>query len=230
MLLPLSCAVLTTFAALADAQGFHDTIVRPEPALNSLNRPGAIPDLKLDNSFRETTFRPESTVISTQSTVSPQSVSSEQPVSSSSVTIQVTPPPEDDSHHTEVHHPHHTDPTPNPPFTSETNTVTTQIPPPMVIRGGERYPQTRTRPITEEEATTMNYAELRYAINEMYARHGADFSKAAITRRFLKDLAGYRPRIGVSLDDIEKEFNQFEYANGQVLAKHKNDRWARGER
>jgi hypothetical protein len=76
MFLLQACAVLTTFAALVNAQGFHETIVPPEPALNPLNRPAAIPDLKLDNSLRETTLKPEPTVISTQSDIRQQSVSS----------------------------------------------------------------------------------------------------------------------------------------------------------
>jgi hypothetical protein len=97
--------------------------------------------------------------------------------------------------------------------------------------GGESYPQTRTRVITEQEAAAMSYAQLRYAINEIYARHGADFpSQPAIANRFLKDLTGYRPRKGVSMDDIEKEFSAIEYANEQVLAKYKAQRSASGER
>ena len=50
---------------------------------------------------------------------------------------------------------------------------------------GEKFSQTRTRVISDEEAGGMSFAKLRYAINEIYARHGADFaSKPELRSQF----------------------------------------------
>jgi hypothetical protein len=95
---------------------------------------------------------------------------------------------------------------------------------------GERYPQTRTRQITEGEAAAMSYAELRYAINEMYARHGADFPKDPLIAKRFRPFTWYHPRKGTSMGDIEKEFSEIERANLEVLGKYRDQRRAAGER
>ena len=45
----------------------------------------------------------------------------------------------------------------------------------QLARDGERYPQTRQRLLAIEDLNGLNAAEIRYAINEIYARHGASF-------------------------------------------------------
>ena len=86
------------------------------------------------------------------------------------------------------------------------------------------------RLITEEEAAAMSYAHLRHAINEIYARHGADFSnQPAIANRF-RQFEWYHPRIGVPMSEIENEFSETERANVLMLAKYRDQRKASGER
>ena len=98
------------------------------------------------------------------------------------------------------------------------------------IYTGEKYPQTRTRLITEEEAAAMSFAELRYAINEIYARHGADFpNQRAIARRF-RQFEWYHPRMGVQPSEIENEFTDTERDNVKLLAGYRDQRRASGER
>jgi len=162
-------------------------------------------------------------VISTPSAISQQSVSSDQPVTSSS--IQVTPtPPEQIEHH--IHHHAEESPTPTPPVISTQSAISEQ----SATGGGERYPQTRTRLITEQETAAMSYAQLRYAINEIYARHGFDFSsQPAIANRF-RPFEWYQPKEGVLMTEIENEFSETERANVKVLARYRDQRWASGER
>jgi nitrate reductase NapE component len=101
---------------------------------------------------------------------------------------------------------------------------------PITTGDGERFPYTRTRLITEQEAAAMSYADLRYAINEMYARHGADFQgQRAIANQF-RQFEWYHPRTGVLMSEIENEFSETERANVLVLAKYRDQRRASGER
>jgi hypothetical protein len=94
---------------------------------------------------------------------------------------------------------------------------------PIATPDGERL-------ITEEEAAAMSYAGLRYAINEIYARHGADFpNQQAIANRF-RQFEWYHPRIGVPTSEIENEFSETERANVLMLAKYRDQRKANGER
>jgi hypothetical protein len=94
---------------------------------------------------------------------------------------------------------------------------------------GERFPQTRTRMMTDQEAAAMSYAELRYAINEIYARHGADFpTQRAIADRF-RQFDWYHPRTGVPMNEIENEFSAIECANVLVLANYKKRMSVSGE-
>jgi len=212
MFLLLSCAVLTTFSALTNAQ-IHETRFRPEPVLNL---PTAIQNQSviLNNpNLGETIIQREPTVISTPSAIS-------QPV----IQVTPTPPEEDNSHH--IHGPENTSPTPTPPVISTQSAISEQ----SATGGGERYPQTRTKLITEQETAAMSYAQLRYAINEIYARHGFDFSRQpAIANRF-RPFEWYHPKEGVLMTEIENEFSETERANVKVLARYRDQRWASGER
>jgi hypothetical protein len=82
---------------------------------------------------------------------------------------------------------------------------------------GERYPATRTRLLALEELNRFSESELRYAINEMFARHGADFAKREIKQQFA-NFVWYRPRPEMSFDEIELQlFSDLERANLKVL-------------
>jgi len=87
---------------------------------------------------------------------------------------------------------------------------------------GEKFPETRTRLMTESEAGEMSYAKLRYAINEMYARYGADFANRPELRRQFEKFSWYRPQSGLSWNEIEAKFSEIERANQELLAKHRD--------
>jgi hypothetical protein len=70
---------------------------------------------------------------------------------------------------------------------------------------GERFPQTRTTSLSPQYLQTLSAEDIRYAINEMFARYGADFPKAEIKQQFSR-FSWYRPRPGLDFDDIESQF------------------------
>ena len=82
---------------------------------------------------------------------------------------------------------------------------------------GERFPETRTRWIDANVVSRLSPEDLQYAINEMFARHGADFPKEETKRHFAR-FPWYRPRPGVDFDQIEgREFSDIEKANLKLL-------------
>jgi hypothetical protein len=82
---------------------------------------------------------------------------------------------------------------------------------------GERYPETRTRLLRNSEVTELNSAQLRYAINEMFARRGACFPQRELTSQF-GQFSWYRPRPGLTFDQVEAEFSRIEKTNLELLA------------
>jgi len=87
---------------------------------------------------------------------------------------------------------------------------------PTRAMAGEKFPETQSRQLSESDASKMTLDGIRYAINEMFARHGADFPKAEIKRQFQR-FAWYRPRVGVDFDQIEADFSDVEKANVKLL-------------
>ena len=88
---------------------------------------------------------------------------------------------------------------------------------------GESYPQTRMRFLTAGDIQDWNDDKLRYAINEMYARHGADFNDANITRSFQR-FSWYRPAPGATYDDVERNFTEIEKQNLNLLGTYRNSK------
>jgi YARHG domain len=89
--------------------------------------------------------------------------------------------------------------------------------PPAASYPGERYPQTRQRVMTPAEIDALNLAQLRYAINEMYARHGASFpSQPPIEAQFRK-FPWYHPVPTLTFDQIEASFSEIEKENILLL-------------
>ena len=87
---------------------------------------------------------------------------------------------------------------------------------------GERYPATRLRALTPEYVSDMDFGEVRYAINEMFARHGATFPKPEISAVFA-NYRWYQPKAGATFDDIEaRSFSPVERANLKVLSDHRD--------
>lgn len=109
---------------------------------------------------------------------------------------------------------------PQTPVTSNYTTSTGEADVPSYV--GEHYPQTRTRLISDEEAGSMSYAKLRYAINEVYARHGAEFATKPELRQQFSRYGWYTPRDGASFEEIEQDLSSIERANIETLAKYRN--------
>ena len=84
---------------------------------------------------------------------------------------------------------------------------------------GERFPQTRLRILTETDVADLDYAGLRYAINEMYARHGAQFLTQPDIRKQFEQFIWYVPMPGLTLARIDREFSRIESQNRDLLSR-----------
>lgn len=85
---------------------------------------------------------------------------------------------------------------------------------------GERYPQTRLTYLHNADIQDWDYAKVRYAQNEIYARHGYPFEsrKAAPLRHQFLKFSWYHPVAGRKEADAEAQFTPIEHANQQLLA------------
>ena len=103
----------------------------------------------------------------------------------------------------------------------------TPTPPPATTKGmpGERFPQTRLGLLGPAEISDLNLADIRYAINEMYARHGAVFQKPELAKMFAAK-SWYKPRPGINLQQIEQEFTTVEADNLKLLGKERDQKAA----
>lgn len=91
---------------------------------------------------------------------------------------------------------------------------------------GERYPETRNRLIDSSFARGLADGQLRYAINEMFARHGAFFSQKEINDVF-ESKPWYQANKSLGWDEIERiKFTDTERANLQILGAERNARKA----
>jgi len=86
----------------------------------------------------------------------------------------------------------------------------------------EIFPETRSRLLNAEDVEGWPPAKFRYAINEMYARHGADFTKDEIKQMFSK-FDWYHPTPGKSYDAAEAEFSEIEKQNLKMLGALRDD-------
>ncbi len=112
-------------------------------------------------------------------------------------------------------------PLPNP---SEPTTPMEPSPPRAIALPGERYPETRTEVLTAWNLQTWPLEKLRYAINEMYARHGAEFRRDKDLQRWFAKFLWYHPRPGMTLEQIETSFTAIETYNLKVLGNYR-DAW-----
>jgi hypothetical protein len=83
---------------------------------------------------------------------------------------------------------------------------------------GERFPGTRLDELTVPDVNESSLSEITYAINEMFARHGAEFEEKKVTKQF-EQFSWYKPRPGLSFDEIETEFSDLEKQNLKVLGR-----------
>lgn len=82
---------------------------------------------------------------------------------------------------------------------------------------GERYPQTRQEYLDDDFLDNATAATIRYAINEMYARHGYEFPQSSAIRGQFTQFDWYAPIRGRTQAQAQKRFNTFERANLQKL-------------
>jgi hypothetical protein len=81
---------------------------------------------------------------------------------------------------------------------------------------GEKYPETRLRPLSLADINRLSLDDLRYAINEMFARHGADFRAREIKLHFER-FPWYGSRPDLTFDEIEAGFSDLEKRNLKAL-------------
>ena len=94
---------------------------------------------------------------------------------------------------------------------------------------GEQFPATREQEITMADANELELSDIRYAINEMLARHGATF-KDAKTRKTFEEFSWYQARPDTSTEDIEGEFTDIEKHNIAVLRRCRDAKVAAARR
>jgi MFS family permease len=88
--------------------------------------------------------------------------------------------------------------------------------PQSTFPGGERYSETRTRLLTIDETRAWPTDKVQYAINEIFARHGAVFPDKNVQRHF-EQFAWYAPQQGVTFDELEASMPMVERQNVQTL-------------
>lgn len=88
---------------------------------------------------------------------------------------------------------------------------------------GEQFPETRTRILSYQELSNWSESKLRYAINEIFARHGATFTDPKITQQFSK-FSWYHPNRSLTMDQIENGLPLIEKANVTVLGQARTSR------
>ena len=94
-------------------------------------------------------------------------------------------------------------------------------PKPIVVRApaplpGEQFAQTRMRELSDEEAQSLTPAQLQYALNEIYARHGYRFVASKVRQQF-RSFAWYKPVEGQSQVASWQKFSALEKHNAQLL-------------
>ncbi|HVF71864.1 MAG TPA: YARHG domain-containing protein [Chthoniobacterales bacterium] len=104
-----------------------------------------------------------------------------------------------------------------PGLTGGRNDSAAQQSPPLTAQWpGEQFPETRSRALSAAELQEWSADRLQYAINEMFARRGADFGDQRVARWF-QQFSWYHPIRHLSFDQIEAAMPQVEYENLKVL-------------
>ena len=92
---------------------------------------------------------------------------------------------------------------------------------------GEHFPQTRTAVLTDTDIATWKYAGVRYAVNEIYARHGFAFKKKPIASEFGKK-SWYRPDPRKSQPEVERGLSDIERSNLRLPSQRRDRLKAQG--
>ena len=94
---------------------------------------------------------------------------------------------------------------------------------------GEKFPATREEEITVQDANELELTDIKYAIFEMFARHGAEMHDSQMKKAF-SEFPWYQPREGFTFDDAEKEFSDIEKHNVAVLRRVRDAKIAANHR
>lgn len=94
---------------------------------------------------------------------------------------------------------------------------------------GEKFPATREEEITVQDANELELADVKYAIFEMFARHGAEMHEAQMKKAF-SQFSWYQPQEGLTFDQAEKEFSDIEKHNVVVLRRVRDAKLAASHR
>ena len=93
---------------------------------------------------------------------------------------------------------------------------------------GERFPATRMEDIGEDYASNLSDADLRYAINEMYARYGLSFKDKSLQSQF-ETTTWYHPNDKWTLAQVKAAFSQRERDNLDALVSERDSRNERSD-
>lgn len=89
-----------------------------------------------------------------------------------------------------------------------------------IVPPGVKFPESRQRILTEAVLMKMEAGDIRYAINELFARHGAWFETDEIRDAFNR-FSWYQPEKGISFDEIELRFSEIEKLNLRILSERR---------
>lgn len=111
------------------------------------------------------------------------------------------------------------------PAATQTTTPTPAPTAPSRVRSttaldGERFPETRIRAMDYSEVEQLSDDDLRYAINEMYARYGLVFKDKALQSVF-ETLSWYHPSNRWKMAQIEAVFTKTERTNFRLLTQQR---------
>jgi hypothetical protein len=99
---------------------------------------------------------------------------------------------------------------------AEKTTKDLPVLPPDEELPGERFPQTRMSLINPDELHNWSEQDVQYAINEIFARHGAEFQDNQVSMWF-HQFSWYHPQPTLSFDQIEKWLPDVELQNVKSL-------------
>ena len=94
---------------------------------------------------------------------------------------------------------------------------------------GERFPATRLDELAVPDVNESSLDDITYAINEMFARHGAEFKDKKVAKQF-SEFSWYKPRPGASFDQVKQEFSDLEKQNLEVLERCRDAKLAAAKR
>jgi len=75
--------------------------------------------------------------------------------------------------------------------------------------------------LTAEDVKRLSTVQLRYAINEVYARYGATFPKTPEIQRQFEQFSWYHPNPSLSYEAIDALMSDVERQNVKLLARER---------